>query len=754
MTKETTAIRIEEQVKLLQRENELLNSIIQGASDSIFAKDLEGRYITINAAGAKILGRDIEEVIGKTDAELNDVEAELVMSWDAKLFETGKPVVYESLRLGGTERAHYRTSKSPLTNTAGEMIGLIGVSRNITGVKVAEDKYRFIFDHAPVAFWEEDFSQVKLYLDKLKAEGVKDFQAYFNEAPDELDKCIDLINVLNVNRTTLVMNAVDDKEPLLTKVHRNFTPESETIFVDEFVALAGGATEFKTEGSFVNNKGELLDVIFSLNVLPGHEETLSLVLVSLVDVTNTKQMASELSNIKHRYQSIVEAQTEMICRLNPNGKVLFKNIAFNRFFDFKQLAEGGRFVALFPPDELEVCEKKLKALTAGNPNVVFELRNYDADGNLVWQEWSVTAFFGSSGILLGYQAVGTDVTARKMAQEALAASEARWRSVFNHADDLILTLNTDGYILSINDYSGIPKDKRWAGKTIEEVLPSESSNRLRNLLNNVVINAGPIKTEVDLDLVGDGGRTTFGVALSPITHGKRVISVICIARDITEMKKLEKQTKEALIEGQEKERMRVSQELHDGLGQLFTAIKLNLQQIRGNIDLNNKSLVEGLDVLESNIGVAFHEVKNISRNLMPDVLWQFGLKPAVEDLVDKLNSTTEVNLSLEMVAMDQRFSHDLEKALFRVCQELVNNSIRHGKGDNIYVQFINHENSLMLMVEDDGVGFDQSAESAGFGLQNIRSRVEVFEGTVEIDSSLGQGTVTTIEIPLTSELKP
>ena len=83
-----TGIRTEDVIKLLQRENDLLNNIIQSASDSIFAKHLEGRYITINPTGANILGRSIEEVIGKTDADLNDIEAELVMDWDAKLFET------------------------------------------------------------------------------------------------------------------------------------------------------------------------------------------------------------------------------------------------------------------------------------------------------------------------------------------------------------------------------------------------------------------------------------------------------------------------------------------------------------------------------------------------------------------------------------------------------------------------------------------------------------------------------------------
>lgn len=748
MQSELTGIRTEDRLKLVMRENDLLNSIIQSASDSIYAKDLEGRYITINEAGAQFLGKSIEEVIGKTDEELLGTEGRRIMNWDDKLFRSRRAVVYESRTIQGKDPTYFWTSKSPLKNNSGEMIGLIGVSRDITETKKAEDKYRFIFDNAPIAFWEEDFSEVKIYLDELKAKGVEDLRYYFETHPEEVDKCFDSIKILNVNQATVEMNAAESKEGLIPGLNQNFTPESEGLFVEELVALGNGQTEFQKECSFVNRKGEVLDVIFNLNVLPGHEDTLSLVLVSVVDVSDLRKMANELSNIKHRYQSIVEAQAEMICRLNPKGKVIFQNMAFNRFFDFKQQTDETRFVSLFPPDELTACEEKLASLSATQPTIDCELRNYDKEGNLVWQEWSVTAFFGSSGVLLGYQAVGTDVTDRKNAQEALAASEARWRSVFNHADDLIITFNTRGFILSINDFKGLPEGTKWAGKQIDEVLRPVNAQKVKKLLDKVVSVGKPFKTELDISSI-DGSKTTFGVALSPISYGQRVISVVCIARDITETKKLETQAKEALIEGQEQERMRVSQELHDGLGQLFTAIKFNLQQIRSNLPTDAEiGLNEGLDMLEDNIGRAFLEVKNISRNLMPDVLWQFGIKPAVEDFIEKLNSTSNISYSLELVGMDGRLANDLEQAMFRICQELVNNSIRHSNCSNIYVQFINHGNSLVLMVEDDGIGYDSNTVTYGFGLKNIQSRVELFEGNVEVDSGLDKGTVTTIEIPL------
>ena len=411
-----------------------------------------------------------------------------------------------------------------------------------------------------------------------------------------------------------------------------------------------------------------------------------------------------------------------------------------------------RFSTLFPPAQLEQAEKNLISLTTSDASGTWEYRNFDQEGNIVWQEWSINAFYGKSGILLGYQAVGTDVTTRKLAQEALVASESRWRSVIENADDIIMTVNSEGYIISINKSNELPKGVKWTGRMLDEILMPENAVQAMQLLRKVFATGRALKTEVKLKR-REGGHAFFDVALSPIFSGKRVITVIFIARNITENKLFEQQTKEALIQGQENERTRVSRELHDGLGQLFTAIKMNLQHLKSEIDINpNQELLNRVKVLEDNVAVAFGEVRNISRNLMPDVLKQFGLKPAIQDLLDSLNASKTVNISVEFVDFNHRVAPEIEKALFRTCQELVNNSIRHGKPEEVFVQLINHGKSVVLMVEDDGSGFDTKKLFNGFGLRNIKSRVEVFEGTVDVDSAAGRGTVTTIEIPLTHSI--
>ena len=747
MSNELMADELLERLHQLEEQNRLLSSIIQGATDSIYAKDLQGRYVSINPSGAHYLNRSIEEVLGKTDLELLGEEGKQIMEFDAELFRTGKNIQY-ARRYHLKDAVHYfSTNKSPLFDGSDKVVGLIGVSRDITETKDTEEKYRFIFENSPISFWEEDFSAVKIYLEQLKADGIKDLRRHFVQNPDALNECIDRIQVLNVNLTTLTLNGVEDKKALISSLIRNFTPESEGIFLEEFVALAEGKTEFEAQGSLVNSMGHVLDVLFKLNVMPGHEQTLSLVIISVVDVSENKRLVGELNFVKNRNQSILETQTEMICRLDPNGKLIFKNLAFTKFFGFKDTAENGRFALLFPPDELEKCTLALAQLSNREPTRTLALRNYDKNGTLVWQQWLISGFFSHSGTQLGFQAVGVDVTERKMAQEELAASEARWRSVIDNADDIIMTVNADGQIISTNEKRTGPRKARWTGKTIAEIMPEDQAKEAISIFNHVFATGTPVKSEFRIYSSDGSGLQTYGVSLSPIYYSKRVLTVICIARNITELKDLEKRTKAALIEGQENERMRVSQELHDGLGQLFTAIKLNLQRMRSDILKNEPVNLKDIEHLENNVGIAFAEVKNISRNLMPDVLWQFGLGPAIEDLVDKWNSLDELRIDLEMVDMDQRFPEELEKALFRICQELLNNSIRHGRPTQIFVQLINHDDSIVLMVEDDGEGFDPSSISKGFGLSNIRSRAEMFDGSVDIDSAPGQGTVATIEIP-------
>lgn len=562
---------------LIKGEYTLFREIMEGHGDIVFVKDVQGCYISVNQAFCDTTGRTKAEILGKSDPEvLGRLAAVEPMAHDRRLLADGRPVQYDYVFKRGSETTHFRTKKFLLRDRSGVPVAIIGVSRDVTGTKLAESKYRFIFDNAPIAFWEEDFSQVKVILDELKGKGVVDFRSHFQSTPQDLERCIDAIRIVDVNLATMRMNRTMNKPQVIADLKRKFTNDSHAIFIDEFTALAEGRTFYQSEASTVEVGDDRLDVLFNLNVLPGHEQDLSLVLVSIVDVTPLKRTETELSRIQELYRSVVEGQREMICRFGPDRTVSFFNASFGKFFQ-KKADDLGRFLFsdLFPDSDNNNCSQRLSALSPTDPSCSVQTHNYDQNGNMVWQEWSMTALFGPEGLVREYQAVGVDITLRKETDDSLAASEARWRSVFENAEDMILTLNAHGLILSANPSASESAGMRLAGKAIDDVLPSETESRVHSMLNQVFHGGERLDIELKMKAGPLRGRI-LNCVFTPIFHGGKVIFATLIARDITKHRKLENQVREALIEGQENERKRVSRELHDGLGQLFTAIKPGL----------------------------------------------------------------------------------------------------------------------------------------------------------------------------------
>lgn len=737
----------------LKGEYAQFREIVEGLGDMVFVKDMHGHYLSVNSAFEEVLGLPREAIIGRHDSDLFTGQlVKTIREHEQQLVHTGEPVEYELSYRGDTDTRLFRSRKYLLKDDTGMPTAIVGISRDVTSERIAEARYRFIFDNAPIALWEEDFSGVKAILEGLRSSGVQDFRSHFLSHPEDLDRCVAAIRINDVNLATMRMNRTTDKPRFISQLRRRFTPESESLFLDEFCALAEGRTYFRSEASTMEVGGELLEVQFHLNVLPGHEDDLSMVLVSMIDITPLKQTQNRLSQMTELYRSVVEGQHQMICRFTPSGGISFFNSAFSSFFGRKGIdLHGAVFHDLFPGNGTDECTGMLHGLTPSSPTCVIDTHNYDERGNMVWQSWSVSALFSGPGEVEEYQAVGMDITERKDTEDRLAASEARWRSVFENAEDIIFTMNATGLILSANGPASRALGDRAAGRLLTEVLSSDTQHYAQQAVQQVFERGDRVEQELTVQQGPLAGRV-LSCVFTPIYHGDRVLSATLIARDITERRRLENRVREALIEGQEVERRRVSRELHDGLGQLFTAIKLNMQHLRNGLgESPGAETMNRLDQLEHNISVAINEVKHISHDLMPDVLEQFGLNPAMHDLVKNWNTTGSVPVSLEVVDLRDDLPRPMALALFRMAQELITNAVRHSGAKSVFVQLIDHGKSIVLMVEDDGSGFSQEDDSLGLGLRNIRSRAELLGGTVDIDSSPGRGTVTTIEIPFRNE---
>jgi signal transduction histidine kinase len=204
----------------------------------------------------------------------------------------------------------------------------------------------------------------------------------------------------------------------------------------------------------------------------------------------------------------------------------------------------------------------------------------------------------------------------------------------------------------------------------------------------------------------------------------------------------------SIIEAEEKERLRIARDLHDGVAQTMTAAKMQLEHFMDSVEEDNKmnsSLRNAFDLIKD----AANEVRAVSHSMVPNALLKSGLVAAVRDFVQRMG-TDKTHINLIIHGLNDRLNENVETVVFRVLQELVNNIIKHAEATEITIQLVKEQLELSIMVEDNGKGFDIKTlgEKAGIGLKNIESRVEYLNGHVHFDSSIGNGTTVMIDIPL------
>jgi len=201
----------------------------------------------------------------------------------------------------------------------------------------------------------------------------------------------------------------------------------------------------------------------------------------------------------------------------------------------------------------------------------------------------------------------------------------------------------------------------------------------------------------------------------------------------------------SVIEGQEIERERIAKDLHDSLGGLLSTIKLQFDHVRSKqADMVNlKEYNQAYKLLDT----AVEEVRTISRNLQPGSLQDLGLIPAIKDLINRFEGDVYPDIYFQYYEMPEKIDKMISLSIYRVIQELLNNSLKHANANEILIQINTEDDELVIQYEDDGVGFDQeNLVRKGMGLENIKSRINYMHGSISIDSQSGGGISVLIRI--------
>lgn len=203
---------------------------------------------------------------------------------------------------------------------------------------------------------------------------------------------------------------------------------------------------------------------------------------------------------------------------------------------------------------------------------------------------------------------------------------------------------------------------------------------------------------------------------------------------------------DSLLKGQEEERSRLAKDLHDGLGGLLSGVKFSISNMKDNLVMtpDNMAVFErSLDMIDTSI----KELRRVAHNMMPEMLTKFGLDEALNEYCNTINATKLLIVKYQSHGMEARLDKSVEIIIYRIIQELLNNTMKHAAATETFVQVIREGNRLNVVVEDNGKGFDSNLDSnnIGAGLTNVRSRVDYLKGQLAIHAKQGKGTLVNIE---------
>lgn len=246
----------------------------------------------------------------------------------------------------------------------------------------------------------------------------------------------------------------------------------------------------------------------------------------------------------------------------------------------------------------------------------------------------------------------------------------------------------------------------------------------------------------------------FAVFSAYRNQQKRLIAeqnVALAQHEIDEMlTEQELKTTYARLEGQDSERQRIGKELHDGVGALLATIKLNVDDVEDKVEAIQTANVQHQQSVMKLVNKAIKEVRKLSHEIRSGGFSEIGLVEEIKALVEALNNSKKIQVKFNTHGLKGRLPNVLELNIYRMIQEMVNNTLKHAEAQKITIQLMRLDDVLNVIVEDNGKGFqvEEARKKGGMGLMNIRARVNVLNGTMDIDSNPKSGTTYSIDLPL------
>lgn len=441
------------------------------------------------------------------------------------------------------------------------------------------------------------------------------------------------------------------------------------------------------------------------------------------------------------YRTLFTSAPVGILLCESSGRVLDINPILVSLFDFES-AETARKVNALRYKPWQVCGLSacIERCAARNQPLVSEGLCLTDGGYDIYLRYYLTPIQASPDAPPYVQCIVADLTSFKDTENKLRQLYAYFNGIVSSISP-IATVDSQFTIRYVNGpfRKEFSPDQEPVGRSLFAVLKLNRTDR-RKVIENIENQTSPGNAELTHDRRRIVGYSVF--------HFGEEIGLIL--KDITQIKRLERRVSalnSRLLEAQETERQAVASELHDSVGQMILAAKLNFTAYERNPERSRERFQVGLELIDR----ASQELREIYTNLFPQALNDLGLEAAVRWYAKNFLELKDIETDLRM-NLTRKLSREAQTNLFRIIQEIFTNIVKHSRADRVQLELTDRDSLVLLSVQDNGAGFSPEKvrlKSRGFGLYTIQRRVDDLGGTMSLDSQPGAGVRFAIEIPIT-----
>lgn len=470
----------------------------------------------------------------------------------------------------------------------------------------------------------------------------------------------------------------------------------------------------------------------------------------------------------HRYVQIFQNNPSIQLIIDPDsGNIVDCNQAACRFYNLKPRVIKNKNIFDFIKTSDNQIKKFLAQSRKQEKNRFYFKQIRGTETVFDSEILTIPIRFGKDQYL---HAIIHDISDEKRAREKLVTAEKFFKAFVRHTPAAVAVLDRE---MNYRYYS-----KRWTrifemdeanlvGKNHYEVMPQLPERW--NEMSEKSLTGTVLRCEEDYFIKSNGEKEWLRWESYPWYNDQgEVGGIIVFSEIITDKKHAEairtsynsqQLRMKTRMEAVEEERKNIARELHDGLGQLITAAHLNLELLEDNCPEPSQEILKFTRQIKNILYYTIDEVRSISHNLRPSVLDDFGLVPAIRNLIDEIYKTTDLNITLDAYEFEQRLPAKLETTIFRICQEALNNITKHSQATEVSIELFKRDDTIILIIHDDGVGLTTQEDyqqddpfSGGNGILNMKERTELQNGIFRIESSSSHGTEIIIELPIRGKL--